>query len=43
LGNKILYKSSHLNLEFEDAKTLELNEKFTLMKWGNAIVKSIKE
>jgi hypothetical protein len=30
-------------LEYEDAKTLEVNEKFTLMKWGNAVVKSIKE
>ena len=30
-------------MEFEDVSNLELNEKFTLMKWGNAVVKSIKK
>lgn len=41
LGNKILYKSRLLYIESEDAATLIVGEKVTLMNWGNAVVTSI--
>ncbi|KAL6120709.1 hypothetical protein NUSPORA_02517 [Nucleospora cyclopteri] len=38
LGTKTLYKSAEIFISKEDADILQLNEEFTLMKWGNAIV-----
>lgn len=43
LGQKIIFKSNKLYLEFEDANSVEEGEKVTLMKWGNfKITKVIK-
>jgi len=42
LGNRILFKSNYVYLEYEDAKTLSVSEKVTLMKWGNVQIKSIE-
>lgn len=36
LGTKLIYRSSKLFIEHEDASTLKVDEKVTLMKWGNA-------
>ena len=41
LGNKVIYHSKKLLLEQEDAATLVVGEKITLMKWGNAKILSI--
>ena len=43
MGNKILFKSNRLYIEFEDANCLKAGEKVTLMKWGNFLIESIKE
>ncbi|WUR05086.1 glutamate-tRNA ligase (EARS1) [Vairimorpha necatrix] len=39
LGNKRVFFSGSLLISLEDALSLEINEEFTLMNWGNAIVK----
>ena len=41
LGNKVIYKSRKLLLESEDAASLVVGEKITLMNWGNARILSI--
>lgn len=41
LGNKKVVYSSSLIIDQADAATLEQDEEFTLMNWGNAIVKKI--
>ena len=41
LGNKIQYRSGNLLIEYEDAITLQVNEKITLMKWGNVKITEI--
>jgi len=41
LGNKLIYHSKNLLLEHEDAATLQVGEKITLMKWGNAKILSV--
>jgi len=40
LGNKLVYFYKQILLEREDIESCEVGEKITLMKWGNAIVKS---
>jgi len=40
LGNKLIYYYKQILLEKEDIESCEVGEKITLMKWGNAIVKS---
>lgn len=40
LGNKLVYFQKKILLEREDIESCEVGEKITLMKWGNAIVKS---
>lgn len=40
LGVKSVFYSNSILLSQEDASVLEENEEFTLMNWGNAIVKS---
>lgn len=42
-GTKPLYKSSKLMIEFDDANTIEKDEKVTLMKWGNIKVDNIEK
>lgn len=39
LGNKHLLLSNEILMSQEDAHILQLNEEFTLMNWGNAIIK----
>ena len=41
LGNKLIYRSSKLFIEHEDAVGLKVDEKVTLMKWGNAKIVKI--
>ncbi|ELR17023.1 glutamine-tRNA ligase [Acanthamoeba castellanii str. Neff] len=41
LGEKVLTFTNTVYLEQEDAKILKDNEEFTLMNWGNAIVRKI--
>jgi len=41
LGNRVQFRYNHLYLEFEDASGLKVDEKITLMKWGNALITSI--
>ncbi len=43
LGNKLLYRSKNLLLEYEDAASLQEGEKITLMKWGNVKIVSLKQ
>lgn len=38
LGNKVIFKSDLLYLEFEDAASIEEGEKVTMMKWGNFLI-----
>ncbi|CAD25150.1 GLUTAMYL tRNA SYNTHETASE [Encephalitozoon cuniculi GB-M1] len=40
LGTKEVFYSSQILLSQEDGRVLQDNEEFTLMNWGNAIVKS---
>lgn len=42
LGNKQMAFSSNLFMEQADVSTLKVNDEFTLMDWGNAIVESIE-
>ncbi|CAG2099940.1 unnamed protein product [Medioppia subpectinata] len=39
LGTKEIFLSNLVLISQEDAQILEVNEEFTLMNWGNAIVK----
>lgn len=43
LGYKTTAFSSHIFIEQEDAKTLEVGEEITLMDWGNAIIESMEK
>lgn len=43
MGNRPQLRTNELYLEFEDASTLQVGEKITLMKWGNAIIASIEQ
>jgi len=42
MGTKLCVFSRNIFLESEDIKTCALEEKVTLMKWGNALVKSLE-
>ena len=42
-GSKPLYKGANLLIEPDDAETLEIGEKVTMMKWGNFVVESISK
>jgi glutamyl-tRNA synthetase len=42
IGNRPQIRSNLLYLEYEDASTLAVDEKITLMKWGNAKITSIE-
>jgi glutamyl-tRNA synthetase len=42
MGNRPQYRTNELYLEFEDANTLQVGEKITLMKWGNATIASVE-
>lgn len=41
LGDKIQYRSKNVYIEYEDAVTIQKDEKVTLMKWGNAKITEI--
>jgi glutamyl-tRNA synthetase len=41
LGEKVLTFTNTVYLEQEDAQILKENEEFTLMAWGNAIVRKV--
>ena len=43
LGNKIIYRSKKLLIESEDAASLKIDEKITLMKWGNVKILKIDQ
>lgn len=43
LGDRPLFRSSTLLVEHEDAASLKVDEKVTLMKWGNVKIQSIEE
>lgn len=43
LGNKVIYRSRKIMIEKEDAASLKVDEKITLMKWGNARIVKIVE
>lgn len=43
LGDRPLFRSATLLIEEEDAKSFKVDEKITLMKWGNVKVLSIEE
>ncbi len=43
LGNKVIYKSKKLMIESEDASSLKVDEKITLMKWVNAKIVKIEQ
>lgn len=43
MGNRAQFRTNELYLEYEDASTLQVGEKITLMKWGNAVIASIEE
>jgi glutamyl-tRNA synthetase len=42
LGTRPLNRTNELYIEFEDANTLQVGEKVTLMKWGNVVISSIE-
>jgi glutamyl-tRNA synthetase len=42
LGNRLQFRTNELYLEFEDAKDFKVDQKITLMNWGNATIKDIK-
>jgi len=42
LGTRPLNRTNELYIEYEDANTLQVGEKITLMKWGNAVIASIE-
>jgi len=35
MGNRPLFKSKNVLIEYDDAKSIAEGEKITLMKWGN--------
>ncbi len=35
MGNKTIYKSKNLLIEYDDAKLLQKDQIVTFMKWGN--------
>jgi len=41
-GNRIQFRAKDLYLEFEDASSLKVDEKITLMKWCNALITHIE-
>ncbi|CAD8144692.1 unnamed protein product [Paramecium octaurelia] len=43
LGTRPLFRSSQLYLEAQDAKDIKVDEKITLMKWGNVKITDKKE
>eukprot|EP00330_Aristerostoma_sp_ATCC50986_P005165 CAMPEP_0114594314 /NCGR_PEP_ID=MMETSP0125-20121206/15956_1 /TAXON_ID=485358 ORGANISM="Aristerostoma sp., Strain ATCC 50986" /NCGR_SAMPLE_ID=MMETSP0125 /ASSEMBLY_ACC=CAM_ASM_000245 /LENGTH=756 /DNA_ID=CAMNT_0001794465 /DNA_START=70 /DNA_END=2340 /DNA_ORIENTATION=+ len=43
MGNRPQFRTNVVYVEFEDAKLLKVDQKITLMKWGNCIIKSIEK
>eukprot|EP00331_Platyophrya_macrostoma_P031979 CAMPEP_0176439066 /NCGR_PEP_ID=MMETSP0127-20121128/19702_1 /TAXON_ID=938130 /ORGANISM="Platyophrya macrostoma, Strain WH" /LENGTH=616 /DNA_ID=CAMNT_0017823225 /DNA_START=55 /DNA_END=1905 /DNA_ORIENTATION=+ len=43
LGTRPLFRTNELYLEYDDAKDFKVDEKITLMKWANCIIKTIKQ
>lgn len=43
LGDRPLFRSANLIVEYEDAASLKVDEKITLMKWGNVKILSMEE
>ena len=39
LGNRLLWKTNKVLIEFDDAENIKEDEKITLMKWGNVQIK----
>jgi len=42
LGQRPVFKSKNIILEFDDAKDIAEGDKITLMKWGNVVIHSKK-
>jgi glutamyl-tRNA synthetase len=40
-GDKVMHKFCRVFIEGEDAKSVSVGEEFTLMRWGNAIVRAV--
>ena len=42
MGYRPLFKSNKLYIDYDDAKDLKEEEKVTLMKWGNVLIKKVE-
>lgn len=41
LGTRPLFKSNEIYIEYDDAKDLKVDEKITLMNWGNCFIRAV--